>query len=413
MKSKVKEVIKFEFLRVVKTKGYIISLILAPLIIGGIMAATIYFADKSTEPAEEVSIGILDNSHNEQMSEVIALIKGNGWKIAENSDVAKLREMVFTREIKGYMEFNDEKGYCYYSDNIADLNVTNTLNFFVQSLNRNKDIMRLGLNSEDVSKILHPESLNTFKLSDTSEPEAEPEAADAGFEMMQKSIVAIVVFFLIYMSIIMFGQSTGLSVVEDKSTKIVDVLLTSVRPSQLLLGKVIGIGATCLLQIVVWVLMASIAKNSVDSPMLSGLSEWLTPSLMIYILFFFLFGVMTVMAICAAFGSMSETQQHYQQLAQWVIWLAVVPMASMTFLMKEPDSTFSVVLSMIPIISSMVMPFRMLFGELSFWEPLVSLLILVITFFFVIKLAGKVFRNGIMNQGKEFGFKDIAKWLKQ
>ena len=109
---------------------------------------------------------------------------------------------------------------------------------------------------------------------------------------------------------------------------------------------------------------------------------------------------------------MSETDQHFNQLIGYVQWIIVLPACFLGVMIQNMESTFAQVLSMIPIVSSEIMPFRLIFGGVSTWEIVVSLAILIISCFLIIKAAAKIFRNGIMHQGKEFGFKDVAALLK-
>jgi len=209
----------------------------------------------------------------------------------------------------------------------------------------------------------------------------------------------------------MFAQAIGMSVLEDKTTKIVDVLLTSVNPTQLLTGKILGVGSAGLLQFLVWVLIAIIATTHSDELSIGSLSEYLTPQLFILAAVYFVLGFIMVMTLYAAFGSMAETQQHYNQLVSGVSIFLSLPFIAITPVTMSPDSTFSVVMSMIPIFSSSLMPVRIIAGDVPVWQVIASLAILVGTGFLVIKAAARIYRNGIMQQGKDLKFKDIFKLM--
>lgn len=411
MKSKIKQVVKFEFLRIVKTKGFIIALILAPFLMGGGIAALIYFTEQSNDrTTEEISIGVKIPASDSLYIPIVSAISAKGWTIVENSDAGELRQLTLDNRLKGYIEYDSVKGVSYYSDKLADLYITNTITQIVQNVNRSREIRQLGLDEEQVSRLLNPESASTYKLS--SETSETAEAANANAEYGIKLACGTVFFMLFAMSLMMFSLSVGRSVLEDKSTKIVDVLLTSVKPEQLLTGKILGISAASFLQMSTWIIIGAVSVTCSNVSALSGISDILTPGIWAMSAVFFLFGFFAATAVYASIGAMSETEQHFNRLSSYVIWIIMLPCFFMRPIAQNPDSTLANVLSFIPIMSSSLMPFRVIMVDVPVWQILTSFGILLISTFLLIKLSAKIFRNGIMQQGKEFGFKDIFKWLK-
>lgn len=410
MKSKIKHIIKFEFLRAAKTKGFIIGIILVPVMFIGMIAITKILAEKSTDHSEDkISVGVCTAVQDSTFAEIVQSIKSMNWKIVESPDKDALRSMTFEKKIKGYIEYDSVAGYNFYADNYTDLYVSNTISGIVYSINRRNEIMRSGLSDEQIEKILNPASVNTLKLSEDNPETAE--ASNVRDEAFKRQMCGYVFAFLIMMSVMMFAQAIGMSVLEDKTTKIVDVLLTSVSPTQLLTGKILGVGSAGMLQFFVWVIIAIFATNS-DALSIVSLSEYLTPQLFVVAAVYFVLGFIMVMTLYAAFGSMAETQQHYNQLVSGVSIFLSVPFVAITPVTITPDSTFSVVMSMIPIFSSSLMPVRIIAGDVPVWQVVASLAILVGTGYLVIKAAARIYRNGIMQQGKDLKFKDIFKLMR-
>ena len=341
---------------------------------------------------------------------IVSAISAKGWTIVENSDAGELRQLTLDNRLKGYIEYDSVKGVSYYSDKLADLYITNTITQIVQNVNRSREIRQLGLDEEQVSRLLNPESVSTYKLS--SETSETAEAANANAEYGIKLACGTVFFMLFAMSLMMFSLSVGRSVLEDKSTKIVDVLLTSVKPEQLLTGKILGISAASFLQMSTWIIIGAVSVTCSNVSALSGISDILTPGIWAMSAVFFLFGFFAATAVYASIGAMSETEQHFNRLSSYVIWIIMLPCFFMGPIAQNPDSTLANVLSFIPIMSSSLMPFRVIMVDVPVWQILTSFGILLISTFLLIKLSAKIFRNGIMQQGKEFGFKDIFKWLK-
>ena len=320
MKSKIKQVVKFEFLRIVKTKGFIIALILAPFLMGGGIAALIYFTEQSNDrTTEEISIGVKIPASDSLYIPIVSAISAKGWTIVENSDAGELRQLTLDNRLKGYIEYDSVKGVSYYSDKLADLYITNTITQIVQNVNRSREIRQLGLDEEQVSRLLNPESVSTYKLS--SETSETAEAANANAEYGIKLACGTVFFMLFAMSLMMFSLSVGRSVLEDKSTKIVDVLLTSVKPEQLLTGKILGISAASFLQMSTWIIIGAVSVTCSNVSALSGISDILTPGIWAMSAVFFLFGFFAATAVYASIGAMSETEQHFNRLSSYVIWI--------------------------------------------------------------------------------------------
>ena len=410
MKSRIKQVAKFEFLRIVRTKGFIIALILAPVLMGAAIAITMYLAEQSNDHSkEEISIGVLSPVEDSSFAQIVKEVGQMGWKIEEKTSVDELHKMTLENKLKGYLKFDTANGIGYYSDKLSERFITNTLNGIVQNINRNREISQLGLDDSQVARLLNPEQLRTYKLSTDNAENAE--AANANVEYGVRMICGIVLMAILSMCIMMFSLSVGRSVLEDKSSKIADVLLTSVKPEQLLAGKIIGISAASFLQTSVWIILALGSIKFANVEWLSGVFDFLTPSVLAVSVAFFIFGFVAATAIFASVGAMCETEQHFNRNSSYAIWLIMLPMFFLAPINENPDSMFSTVMSFIPIMSSSLMPLRMM-GDIPTWQVIASFSILVIATVLLIKLAAKIFRNGIMQQGKDFGFKDMLKWLK-
>ncbi len=412
MNSKLKQIIKFEFLRTAKTKGFIIGIILVPLLFMGSMAIVKILAEKGMDHSgEEISIGVLTTTQDSTFAEIVQTISAMNWKTIESTDKEALRQMVFEKKIKGYIEYDTVVGFNLYSDNYTDLYISNTISGIVHNINRRKEIMRSGLSEEQINKILNPASINTLKLSEDNPETAE--SSNVRDESFKRTMCGYVLAFLIMMSVMMFAQSVGMSVLEDKSTKIVDVLLTSVSPTQLLSGKILGIGSAGILQFAVWVLIAIIATSNADGLSFGSLSDVLTPQLYVFAFLYFILGFITVISIYAAFGSMAETQQHYNQLVSGVSIFLSMPFIVIMPVAMSPESTFSIIMSMVPIFSPSLMTVRIVAGDAPAWQIILSFVLLIGTGYLILKASARIYRNAIMQQGKELKMKDIFKLLKK
>jgi ABC-2 type transport system permease protein len=266
-----------------------------------------------------------------------------------------------------------------------------------------------------------------------------------------KSVVGLVFGLIIYMYILMFGVQIMRSVVEEKMTRIVEVIISSVKPFQLMLGKIIGVTMVGLTQFVIWLILSSIIilpiVNSVNNKNLDFTQAqphqmktavvsndqnnavisidptertqeavatlmsipWgnLIPAFLIY----FLFGYFLYASIFAAIGSAADVDADTQQFTFPVTIPLIISMVSSGIVLNDPNGTIAHWLSMIPFTSPIVMLMRIPFGGVGVGELFMSMGILLVTFLFFTWIAGKIYRVGILMYGKKASWKQLGKWI--
>jgi ABC-2 type transport system permease protein len=223
-------------------------------------------------------------------------------------------------------------------------------------------------------------------------------------------------------------------VIEEKSNRVVEIIVSSVRPFELLMGKVLGIGAMGLTQMMVWAALvmgglagaAPILALFLDPASLgvsadassqamaeaAGLSIPTIPfDLIIWFILFFLGGFLLYASLFAAVGSAVEQQQDAQNLLLPVMTPLILPILFLTFILESPDATISVVLSLIPFFSPILMMLRAAITTVPAWEMAAAFGLLVVTFLGMIWLAGRIYRVGILSYGKTPSLREIAQWV--
>jgi ABC-2 type transport system permease protein len=240
--------------------------------------------------------------------------------------------------------------------------------------------------------------------------------------------------FIIYFAVFIYGQYVMQGVIEEKSNRVVEIIVSSVRPFELLMGKVLGIGAMGLTQMVVWSALV-VGGLAGAAPLLTlfldpsslglspdassqamaeaaGISIPTIPfELIVWFILFFLGGFLLYAALFAAVGSAVEQQQDAQNLLLPVMTPLILPILFLAFVLESPDATASVVLSLIPFFSPILMMLRAAITTVPVWEMAASFGLLVVTFVAMIWLAGRIYRVGILSYGKTPGFREIAKWV--
>jgi ABC-2 type transport system permease protein len=251
---------------------------------------------------------------------------------------------------------------------------------------------------------------------------------------MAYSIVGYIMGFIIYVTMFIYGAIVMQGVMEEKSSRVVEIMVSSVRPFQLLMGKVLGIGAMGLVQMTLWSVLVvaglavagSVAALFIDPtqlnvPMDATQQELLeaasfslpqiAPSIFVWFLLYFLGGYLLYASLFAAIGSAVEQQQDAQGLMYPVSLLIIVPLIFMSFMLESPHSTLSVVLSMVPFFSPILMVVRIAVTEVPFWQSGGAFLLLAATFVGAVWVSARIYRVGILMYGKKPNLRDLVRWV--
>jgi ABC-2 type transport system permease protein len=208
------------------------------------------------------------------------------------------------------------------------------------------------------------------------------------------------------------------SVLEEKTTRMVEILVSSVRPFQLMMGKIIGIAAVALTQYLIWT-----ASGSLLAGFGAGMAAALQPgtqlpkvhlpfALLAYVLFFLLGGYLLYASLFSAVGAMVSNEQDMQQAQAPVTLLIIVPVLLFGLVMRSPNSTLAVLLSSIPFFSPILMPLRIALQTPPLWQIALSVVLLALTTLGVVHISGKIYRVGILMSGKRPSLVELSRWLK-
>ena len=197
-------------------------------------------------------------------------------------------------------------------------------------------------------------------------------------------------------------------IVEERSNRIMEILVTSITPTQLLMGKILGLGLLGLTQLVVWGGAGLILMNvGQQFPFLNGISFPL--DLMVVFVVFFLVSYFLLASLMAGIGAVVGSEQESRQFASLISLVLVIPFFFLTTFINNPNSNLALALSFIPFTSPITILLRMGFGSVPFWQIAVSLLILLVTTLFVIWASARVFRWGLLLYGKRIGIRQLIR----
>lgn len=419
-------VISREYFTRVKKKSFLLTTILVPLVIIAFYAAIIFISVKGG--SENKNIAVLDESG----------LFGNEKDIKEtNLKLTFLKnetESSFKSKYKneGYDAFlyipkfdlNKNPDFTIHSPNTLSLSASSQIEKTINKALEDKRLIAAGIDPEKYSQIQADVTLNN--TIDTKEGSKKSVAGLAYG-------VSFACGILIYMMMIIYGTQVMRGVMEEKTNRIAEVIVSSVKPFQLMLGKIIGIGAVGLTQFAVWIILIGVMqfivplifpemmanatsgiseeqKASVAAEIMQGLSALPLVKIGALFLFYFLAGFLTYASLFAAIGSVvSDDQQEAQQLVFPVLMPIILGFVIMTQALNNPNSALAVFGSIFPLTSPIVMMGRITY-DIPAWQLATSMAVLVGTFFLLTWLTGKIYRTGILMYGKKPSWKEMMTW---
>ncbi len=432
--NKIWLVIKREYFTRVRNRTFILSTILLPLFFIGFIAASAYFSIKSTE------------------SQKIAVVDNNG--IFKNSFQS---DKIITYEFPSGVNANNfkEKGYSAFlfipekfnssNDSIslisnkqlgvdAEEKVKDQINTAI----RNKAFLENNINKKVLDSINNIDEAQLYKFSTVIKQGNKTEQSNSGLS----SVIGFGSGILIYITLFIYGAAVMRGVMEEKMSRIAEVIISSVKPFQLMMGKIIGIAAVGITQLLIWVVLivglTSIASSFISQDALQHVQTVgasMSPAanntaamnfintkntflganwglILPCFLFYFLGGYLFYASLFAAVGSVvNEDPQEAQSLMLPITMPIILSFVIMTTAAGKPDAPLSVWGSIIPLSSPIVMMARIPSGSVPAWQIIVSMLLLVVGFILTTMLAAKIYRTGILLYGKRVTFKEMSKWL--
>jgi ABC-2 type transport system permease protein len=393
---------KREYTERIRTKGFIIATILIPTLMGGgIFGATALAKNSKTgshiavvasqpQPAADLKRE-LETGKDTTMS-VDILQPGPGV-------IASLDKKMDAKQLDGYLVMHQDvtpATYDFTPRSSADISTSSAVKDGLQSVLQREYLVQRGASSSEIDTFMQPVTLNIMgkggKKSDST----------------TSFIVAYILFFLMYMTVLMYGMNVARSIIEEKTSRIFEVLLASIKPQELLAGKIIGVGAVGLTQVGVWMIAA--AGIATYAGAMSGIT--ITPLQVAFFIIYFALGYALYSSVAAALGAMTNSEQELQQLNMFLMMPLFFCMLMIQPLVTNPNSTLSRIVSQIPFCAPLLMNFRISLSMPAPWEIGLSIALILATIFIVLSISSRIYRVGILMYGKKPNLPEIIRWLK-
>jgi len=412
--KKIFEVARWEYIEKIKTKTFIISLILTPAILI-LFSITPTFLTQQ-EITHTKTIGIVDSSGlyikgmRDKLSEYTTednqpnyIVINRTLKNRSLNDLKKSADKdVINEKIEGYLLIEnagtDSVSISYHSKSLGNLK---NVKRFETAFNEIR--IKLKFDKENVKPYLLDYISQSVELNQIKIEESGKETENDFLLTFFSSFVFIM---LLMMMILYSGGMLIRSLVEEKSNRIIEILISSCTPNELLSGKILGLSALGLTQIFIWIMIGiSLASTSVVP--LEAFSNVLP------ILIYFILGFVFYTSLFVGIGSVVTSEQEAQQITTYLSLLLVLPIIFVLPALENPDAFYIKILSYIPFTLPSFMMLRLNISPVPIWEILSTILIMIISIYLMIDFSGKIFRIGILSYGKRPTLKELSQWLKE
>ena len=430
-------IIKREYLERVRTKWFAIATLLGPVLFLAITVLPVLFVSRTKASVETTNITIIDATGTALGARVGALLtdssgaKPEVTSVAANATAAAeslATHAVVSKARQGYLILDSltlrGSKARYAGRNSTTVPDMNRVGKAVDNAVLGLRLEGTGLTQARIDSLTRVDvRLEKTQLSDTGR-----EKSGTG-----STILGLIVAFLLYMVLVLYGQTVLRSVIEEKTTRVAEVVISSVRPEILLAGKIIGIGGVAVTQMGIW-MMSSLWIGANVAPMLmkkasptmgAAAADSLSRSnelfssipsfsigLLVTLLLFFILGFVFYSCLYAAVGSTVNSESEAQQAATPVVMLLIVSAVFIQPVALAPQSTLASVMSMLPFSAPIMMPMRMSLVAVPAWQLAVSLGGMVIACFAAIWFSARIYRVGLLMYGKRPSFRELLKWLR-
>jgi ABC-2 type transport system permease protein len=397
-------VAKMMFRITAMNKAFVIITLIGPFLIGAVAVLPGLLTASGAGMPDQTEVGIV-STMEDFPRQLEAELQGSPVVLREFNSVEEARAAAESRDIAGYLKAtappHETGSYSYFSRTGTDITSAEALEQALGSLASRARLQEMGVDPAVLSALRNTPDLQMMKIGGSS--------GSSGY--MSVMFTAIGFVMLLYMTVLLYGQMIGRSVVQEKTNKTVEIMLSSVRPAELMYGKIFGIGIAGLLQYAVWFLLAALVLTFLSSLGINT-PELISARLFGTLLLYFLPAFLLYAAAFAAMGAASEDEQHLGQLSTPLILFLVLPLVLIGALVMNPGSVIAQILSYFPFTAPIVMFIRVMVETPPFWQQLLSYLIVLITIALTAGFGGKIFRIGILLTGKRPSIGEVLRWMK-
>ncbi|MCJ8011845.1 ABC transporter permease [Paenibacillus sp. KQZ6P-2] len=425
MNNRLGTIIGFTFKNKVKTKSFLVTtLVLAILITIGMNLPYIIKQFSSGDDGKAQQIGLLYGSQQETAAELEKYAAASGAKdfaFVKGSNEDQLKQDVKDGKLEGYLKFEEDPADKSFPKVVyaGKGDISQGLNAYLQGALQNIKttmITKDSLTAEQIAALNKPVSFSSLDISDHAKASAGGDKEKANNQKVMNYVIVYFLMILFFTSNMMTGNMIAAEITAEKSSRIMEILITSVSPLSQMFGKIIGIFLVGITQIAAFGVV--IGANLMLPNNVEMLKDFhLSPSdiniaVMVYGLLFYIFGYFLFAVLYAAVGSMVSRTEELGQAVMPVTMLGLVTFYIGIFSINTPESMLIKITSFIPFTAPTSMLVRIGMGEIPVWQILISLALLIVAILVCGWLSAKIYRTGVLMYGKRPSFKELRKAMK-
>jgi ABC-2 type transport system permease protein len=417
-----------EYTERVRTRGFLITTIMIPLILCAFVAGSMFLNSKGVS---DIRIAVVSPDTQLALDLQDELLRQQDQKASESDEsppkqVLKKKPQISvdaidpgpgTRaEMDHSLDAGDIDGYLWITPASAPggrptftftprssvgASLQNTLASALSKVLIREQLSHRGIVASDADTMLQPVQI----VASHKEKHEDNNSA---------VISVSVLFFVMYLVIMLYGMNVARSIIEEKTSRIFEVLLATIRPEAMMAGKIIGVGSVGLTQVGIW-LGAALALAGVSVALHLGGDSFhisLTFAQVIFFFIYFILGYLFYASIAAALGAMTNSEQELQQLNMFLVMPLLFCFVMLGPLITTPDSTLARVLALMPPFTPLLMYFRVSLGHPAAWEVALSLILTSASICGIIWITSRIYRIGVLMYGKRPSIAEMFRWLK-
>ena len=403
---------KREYLERVRTRAFMISTILIPLLMGGGIVGSVLLSAK-TKSTSHIAIVSRDQQLATDLQAELANGKENKMTVdvisPGNVETRKtLDAELADKALDGYLWItpanrdNDRPTFAYTPRSAGDIATKGNITGALRTVLMRERLQHQGMVASDVDSLMQPVKVDTTQ-------------AGKNADTLTAFVGAYVLFFLMYFVIMLYGMNVARSIIEEKTSRVFEVLLATIRPEEMMAGKVIGVGSVGLTQVAIWLGTAIVlTSTALVSSFTGGAATHVSISAaqIGFFIVYFLLGFLLYSSIAAALGAMTNSEQELQQLNMFLVMPLAVCMFSLGAVISNPSGTVATVLSLIPFCTPLVMYLRISLATPPVWQIALSIVLMIVTIYAILWVASRIYRVGILMYGKKPNLPEIMRWLR-
>jgi ABC-2 type transport system permease protein len=400
-----------EYLERVRTKSFLVMTVLIPLLMGGGIFGSAFLGKKSQSNShiavvsrdQQVALDLQSElEHGKHSKMIVDVISPPG---ADTRQV--LDGELADKQLDGYLWItpgnatNARPSFSWTPKSKADIITREAISDALRTVLTREGLRHEGMVASDVDALMQPVNLDSSQAGQNDDSETAFYSAYA-------------LFFLMYFVIMLYGMNVARSIIEEKTSRVFEVLLATIRPEEMMAGKVIGVGSVGLTQVGIWLVTAIVLTSTSLVAHVTGSDVHIPLSVMQIAAFvvFFLLGYLLYSSIAAALGAMTNSEQELQQLNMFLVMPLALCMFSLSVVIPNPDGLAATVISFIPFCTPLIMYMRISMGHPSLFQIGLSIALMLVTIYAILWVASRIYRVGILMYGKKPNLPEILRWLR-